>query len=129
FEALSRGAGKVIFVERDARVYQSLRVNLDLLKLESKSEINQSDAMNFISGLSPETLDLVFLDPPYGKGLVSECLKKLYDCQCLKPKGLLYLEQESELCDPELPEGWIMLKNKQAGQVNYYLLQASQVEK
>ena len=125
FEALSRGADKVIFVERELKVFQSLKSNLDLLKLGDKTELNHMDALSFIEGISSDFIDIVFLDPPYGKGLVSECLKKLYDCQCLKSKGLVYLEQESQLGDPVLPENWIILKNKQAGQVNYYLLQAN----
>lgn len=125
FEALSRGAAKVMFVERDTRVCQSLKMNLDLLGLADKSVLNQSNALDVIPLVAIDSIDLVFLDPPYGKGLVSACLKKLYDCQCLKSKGRLYLEQESQLAEPVLPENWTMLKNKQAGQVNYYLIQAS----
>jgi len=123
FEALSRGAAKAIFVERDATVHKALQSNLGLLKLTDKSELIQSDALGVIPDLEKVSIDLIFLDPPYGKGLVSECLKKLYDCQCLKSKALLYLEQESQLGEPELPDNWQILKSKQAGQVSYYLVQ------
>jgi len=125
FEALSRGADKLIFIERELKVFQALMANLDLLKLANKTELNHVDALSYINDIPSDSIDIVFIDPPYGKGLVSECLKKLYDCQCLKSKGLVYLEQESQLGDPALPETWTILKNKQAGQVSYYLLQAS----
>jgi len=124
FEALSRGAAKALFVEREPHIYKALQQNIDLLKLADKSELIQSDALMFMSNIQAASIDILFLDPPYGKGLVSDCLKKMYDTQCLKPEGLLYLEQESQLGVPDLPGDWQILKSKQAGQVSYYLIQA-----
>ena len=126
FEALSRGAAHALFVEYESTVAGMIRDNIALLKATDIATVMQADAMQLIGQLEPASVDIVFLDPPYGKGLVAESVKKLHDSQCLKPGALLYLEQESSLPDPELPEEWQILKRKQAGQVGYYLIQTVQ---
>jgi 16S rRNA (guanine966-N2)-methyltransferase len=61
-EALSRGAGPVVFVERDPRAVAALRRNLDELGLEQP--IKRQDVLRFLARLEG-TFDLVFADPPY----------------------------------------------------------------
>ncbi|MEJ7786999.1 MAG: 16S rRNA (guanine(966)-N(2))-methyltransferase RsmD [Solirubrobacteraceae bacterium] len=64
-EALSRGAGRAVFVERAAPALAALLVNLDALAMEA--DVHRGDARTFLRDASRagHTYDLVFLDPPY----------------------------------------------------------------
>jgi 16S rRNA (guanine(966)-N(2))-methyltransferase RsmD len=66
-EALSRGAVKVVFVERAASALKVLRANLDHLDLASGHRIHTGTAGSFLRGprAGPMEFDIVFLDPPY----------------------------------------------------------------
>jgi 16S rRNA (guanine966-N2)-methyltransferase len=61
-EALSRGAERCVFVERDRNALRSLDENLDTLGLDGRSKVISSDAMTVASSLD---CDIVFADPPY----------------------------------------------------------------
>jgi 16S rRNA (guanine966-N2)-methyltransferase len=67
-EALSRGAARAVFVERDARAVRVLRENLALLGLEGeRSEIRRAEAIAALRKTREreETYDLLLIDPPY----------------------------------------------------------------
>ena len=67
-EALSRGAAKAVFVERDARAARVLRANLKTLELaRDEAEVRELDALAALRSARArrETYDLVFIDPPY----------------------------------------------------------------
>ncbi len=69
-EALSRGAERAVFVERDARVASVLRENLDALELGlPAAELRCSDALIALRSARgrKETYDLLFIDPPYAQ--------------------------------------------------------------
>jgi 16S rRNA (guanine966-N2)-methyltransferase len=69
-EALSRGAERVVFVERDGSAVATLKANLAALELgESEAEIRVGDALGALrtARARGETYDLVFVDPPYGQ--------------------------------------------------------------
>ena len=138
-EALSRGARHVVFVEKDPKAASAIQQNLDNFKvLKSHYELYLGDALGYLNnkvsvqannaGLSDESdqtgnkFDLIFLDPPFGKDLLRQCLPL-----CLKhliSGGKIYVEQESSLL-PEsyLPERLQILKEKTAGEVKYLLLE------
>jgi 16S rRNA (guanine966-N2)-methyltransferase len=68
-EALSRGAGRAVFVERDPRAMRVLHGNLAALGLDTQAaEVRRADALAALRRASSdeETYDLVFIDPPYG---------------------------------------------------------------
>src|SRR5215813_3342294 len=71
FEALSRGAAFALFVDTDAAARGAIRENIETLGLFGETRIHRRDATDL--GLKPAGVgapfDLVFLDPPYGKGL------------------------------------------------------------
>jgi 16S rRNA (guanine966-N2)-methyltransferase len=67
-EALSRGAARAVFVERDARALRALRANLASLGLEpAEAEVREAEARAALrtARRRAETYDLVFIDPPY----------------------------------------------------------------
>jgi 16S rRNA (guanine(966)-N(2))-methyltransferase RsmD len=62
-EALSRGAGRVLFFDVDRRAIEAVRKNLDRLGFADRGEALEADAFTEVERLAPA--DLVFVDPPY----------------------------------------------------------------
>jgi 16S rRNA (guanine966-N2)-methyltransferase len=123
FEALSRGAGEVIFVETNPAAIAALKENLALLGSEN-AEVLRSDALNYLEGNSHK-FDVVFLDPPFRRDLLQPALQLLVKKGWLAAGARVYLELESEQQLPELPLGWEVLRSKQAGQVAYHLIEVA----
>ncbi len=78
-EALSRGAAYCCFVDNGAEALRLLRANIDLCGARDRSRLLQATAPSALRLLESqnEYFDLVFLDPPYGKGLVEKVLEIL----------------------------------------------------
>ena len=69
-EALSRGAARAVFIERDAGAMKVLSANLAALGIAPElAEVRRADALDALRGAASaqETYDLVFIDPPYGR--------------------------------------------------------------
>ena len=79
FEALSRGAAHVTFVERDARALAALRANVDVLGVEAQTRVERGAVQPVLDRLAAEgaRYDLVFLDPPYEAGALTPTLERL----------------------------------------------------
>jgi 16S rRNA (guanine966-N2)-methyltransferase len=120
FEALSRGASHVRFVELNKPAAQQLTENQRLLNVDNISVIN-TDALSFIKN-NTQKFDVVFLDPPFRKGFVEQTALLLNE-NSLADNALIYVEMESENNNQQLPLNWKLLKEKVAGQVIYRLYQ------
>ena len=124
-EALSRGAKKVIFVEKESVAVADIEAHLKQFKVSSSAyECYREEALRALQRLSSsgEKYGLIFLDPPFDQGLLAHVLPA---CLSLVAEGgKIYIEQESNL-DPAtyLPAGWIVLKDKIAGEVRYLLIE------
>jgi len=119
FEALSRGAAYVVLVEKQNRVYACLTENAQMLGAGDRMVIIRQDAFDFLSS-SKKVFDLVFLDPPFGYGLVDRLLPKVVEH--VKPGGLIYIESELEI----LPsEGMFLRRHVKSGMSHHTLLEVS----
>jgi len=114
FEALSRGASHVNFIELNKAAAQQLKENQCLLQSNNVSIIN-SDALHFIKN-NTQKFDVVFLDPPFRKNFVEQTAQLLNE-NSLADNALIYIEMESEEGNQQLPLNWKLLKEKVAGQV------------
>jgi 16S rRNA (guanine966-N2)-methyltransferase len=116
FEAASRGAARVVMVEKNARVARILRENAQRLKMPETVEFVTGDALEFaVSCKTP--FDVVFADPPYRQGWLARLepfLKTL-----LVAGGSLYAEAEFPV---EALGQWRVTRRGQAGQVYFHLL-------
>ena len=120
-EALSRGAGNCVFVEKEPQVARQVSENLGQLQLATGSVINSSAEQWLSKGHGQQQYELVFLDPPFKASLVLPMCRQLDDCGLLAPGALLYLEDCNAVEAGQLPEGWRLLKSKKAGDVFYHL--------
>jgi len=118
FEALSRGAARVVLVEKRLEVVEALRHNRGQLKAD-QADIVHADAVEYLRGPAA-VFDIVFIDPPYDSGLLGPCIELLDTRGWLKPDASIYLEVPRGV-EPTLPEAWQLLRSKTAGQVGYHL--------
>ena len=76
-EALSRGAEKAVLVENGREALEIIRQNVRFTKFEKEAEIIKSDVISYLRRISKVDFDVIFLDPPYGKGLERQTLEIL----------------------------------------------------
>lgn len=88
-EALSRGAALATFVETASPCLRAIRANLSALEADAKAIVIQADARDFVMSC-PCVYDLIFMDPPYDKGLASQLAPHVY--RLIKPGGVLVIE-------------------------------------
>ncbi|EOV9673369.1 16S rRNA (guanine(966)-N(2))-methyltransferase [Cronobacter turicensis] len=126
-EALSRYAANATLLEMERGVAQQLQKNLATLKSSAAKVVN-TNTLNFLSQ-NGEPHDIVFVDPPFRKGLLEETLNLLETRGWLAPQALIYVESEVENGLPLVPASWQLHREKVAGQVAYRLyLRESQGE-
>ncbi len=116
-EALSRGASHTTFLEYSPAAVRTLRENLMALKC-SNGEVIHTNANLWLNNKPAEPYNLIFLDPPFNKGMVAPVCQQLHDNGYLAEEGLVYIESEVALGLPVVPEHWQLWKEKTAGQVS-----------
>ena len=115
-EALSRGAKRAYFVDRDRRSIAMVRENVAHCRVEDRSVILCSDhasAMNRIH----DTVDIVFLDPPYKAGLMTDCLQRLDSSGLVPEGGLVVAEHGAQETLPEECAGFNRIKERRYGKI------------
>jgi 16S rRNA (guanine966-N2)-methyltransferase len=117
-EAASRGAGRCVLVEQQHAVVQTLREQVNRLKVEHV-QVVEAEVLAWLSR-DATPFDIVFLDPPFRQGLLQACIERLERHGWLAESAWIYLEAERGL-EIKLPERWSWYRDKQAGQVSYRL--------
>lgn len=123
-EALSRGAGECLFVERQPDVAKVLRDNLQSLGLASdRAQVLRSDVAKALPRLAGRTFDLVAIDPPYGQGLLPPTLAGLAVHGLLAEQGVAVAEIEAglEVAATDVPEQLSFLTDRTYGQTRIIL--------
>ena len=115
FEALSRGARRVVMVEQNPQVLKALQENARKLGAD-RLDLVAGDGLKTLSR-EGKAFDVIFLDPPFHHGILPLLLPLLPDR--LAPDGLVYAETEQAL---EPDEGWEVWRSGRAGNVFYCLL-------
>jgi len=95
-EALSRGAAFALFVDDGVEARALLRQNSETLGLGGTSRIFRRDAIKLGPAHPIEPFSLVFLDPPYGKGLAEKALASAREGGWLKPDALIVVEEATD---------------------------------
>ena len=111
-EALSRGASKAVFLENDRRAMDIIRSNLEFTHLRDRAVLIQGDALSGLNQLERKGgFHLIYLDPPYGKGLEDKVLEYLSRSSLLEPEGIIILETSRKTEYPYLEElGYVVWK-------------------
>ena len=93
-EALSRGARRATFVDNNEKAIKIIKENLEHTGLLEKANVIKSDASLSLENLSRknEKFDIVFMDPPYDKGLYLPVLEKLSKSKLIDEFSIIILE-------------------------------------
>ena len=73
-EALSRGVAQATFTDADPKALRLVHENLARCKFAERARVRKADALDWLRAQAAD-FDLIFLDPPYGQGLVLSCLE------------------------------------------------------
>ena len=100
-EALSRGAGRAVFMERERGALAALRANVAACGAEGRCRVVAGDVMRARAG---EACGVVFLDPPYGAGLVAPAVLALRGAGWVSEGALLVVETGVDEAVPDAGE-------------------------
>ncbi len=99
-EALSRGAVYADFVEFSSNAVAPLLQNLAKTKYDKCSHIYRKTVKRFLKKCERQ-YDIIFMDPPYSKGLVKETLDSIIEYKILKPSGIIVVDHATKERIPE----------------------------
>lgn len=122
FEAMSRGAASIVFLDKDRGVIQAIKRNAALLGIKEIDCIQQNSLEWLNKPNQGKTFDLVFLDPPFSQNWVLPSLESLIIHGWLSPQAWIYIESAQALDTFPFPQGLELYRHKKAGQVYYGLL-------
>ncbi len=92
-EALSRGAAFAVFVEKNPKAAACIQENLKFTRLEKQAAVLKMDVLQALGRLEPEgPFDLIFMDPPYEKGLERMVLEFLQTSPLMDENTLVIVE-------------------------------------
>ncbi len=116
-EALSRGAKKVVFVEKSGEAFKLIQKNLLTCKMEDRSEILLKDVDQAIPMLKGrgESFDLILMDPPYQKGLIQRTLNRLGTEKIYQDDSILVIEHDCREPLPDISETWNLIRQRRMG--------------
>lgn len=101
-EALSRGAGRCVFVDQSREAVRVIRENVAHTGFEGQSRVQQGDAIFFLTSCR-ERFGLALLDPPYASGLLDKALLKMAEIDIMMENGIIICESAAERVLPQLP--------------------------
>jgi len=111
-EAISRGAAYALFVDEGVEARALLRDNVEALGLGGVTRIFRRDATKLGPAHPLEPFSLMFLDPPYGKGMAERALSAARAGGWLKPQALIVVEEATGAAF-KAPEGFTELERRQ----------------
>jgi 16S rRNA (guanine966-N2)-methyltransferase len=112
-EALSRGAARATFLEADGAALRALRANVAACREGERCTVLAADATRPPRAAAASTL--VFLDPPYGEGLVETSLRALSDAGWVAPGALVCAETPAGPGEATAPPGFALLAERAHG--------------
>ncbi len=95
-EALSRGAQKAYFVENNPKAIACIEENIKHTHLTDRAVIIKQDVFSALLGSIKDTIDIIFLDPPYNQGYEKKVLEVLQNTSYIKQDTLIVVETSLE---------------------------------
>jgi 16S rRNA (guanine(966)-N(2))-methyltransferase RsmD len=125
-EALSRGAARVVFVEKDTQAVKAIEKNIsglfntgtDLTSLQRpQTSLIHKDCLEAVTffAKNKDKFDLIFLDPPYYMALAEKTLQRLEDCDILTTLGFVIIQHFKKDRLPQQQGQLVLFKQSQYG--------------
>lgn len=117
-EAISRGARHCTFVESNKNAYAIVEQNIKKCNIEDKCRLVFAQANTFL--MQKDNFDIAFVDPPYHKGFIEECLPKLVTV--MNEDGVIICESANDEELPERVDDWSIERQRKYGKtkLSYY---------
>lgn len=116
-EALSRGASKAVFAETSVPAVAQLKKNLVTLTGSDTDQVYSQGAEACITAQPAQSIDIAFIDPPFGKGWLDKVIPQLVSRDTVKPGGWIYVETGPQDNLKQWPKQWRLHREKKVGQV------------
>ena len=112
-EALSRGAARAVCIDVDKRSIDIIQKNIQSLAFSDRCKTVNMSCFDFAK-TADEEFDIIFLDPPYNKGLIEKTLNLISECNLLSSDGIVVLESDNTDFHSEA-DGLSVLKQRSYG--------------
>ena len=123
-ESLSRGADHCDFVDTSRVGLRQISQHLSSLQAAQQGGCHLQQAEQFLQSVTGGPYNIVFIDPPFGLGLVEAASQLLAKQSVLAPGAWIYLETPRDEALPPVPGNWVLHRDKTAGEVAYRLFLA-----
>ncbi len=126
-EALSRGAKKVHFIDKNQKSLDYIKNNLSTINVDNASfDLHRLDATQFVNHyaktISPsKQLEIIFVDPPYNTGIVNDIICRISEKNILADGGIIVAES-AIFTQILLPNNFILFTERQFGAAKVTLL-------
>lgn len=112
-EALSRGAEKAYFIDNSPKALACIQQNLTFTKTANRAIVLKQDVCSALNGIREKEVNIIFMDPPYGRGHEKDVLVSLREKDYVTEDTLIIVETSLETDFPYLDEfGYSMEKDK-----------------
>ena len=122
-EALSRGASQAVFVDQSSTAVQLIRANIELCNVQDRVRVIHGSVNHAIRRLTVQGayFDLIFMDPPYGKGSVQKTVISL--AGVARSGTFVVAEHYSKDLLPSRLQEWIRTQERKYGDttVSFYM--------
>lgn len=129
-EALSRGAGEAVFVEKNGKALQVLKENVEKAKFTEESHILKADAKRAIEQLAEEhqVFDLIFLDPPYAQTKLYALAERLLELHMIADTAVIVCEHEKQLAVENLLPSFTHIRTEIYGSLAISLFECKETK-
>ena len=124
FEAISRGAVRVVFIENDRDRCRAINDIAKKLNVQKSCNIFNANSINFDYKIFEEKFDIIFLDPPFHGNLIKKSLEIIFEQNLLAEKGLIYIESEMDLDVESLTINMKKIGESKGGETKFYLYES-----
>ncbi len=124
FEAISRGAVRVVFIENDRDRCRAINDIAKKLNVQKSCNIFNANSINFDYKIFEEKFDIIFLDPPFHGNLIKKSLDIIFEQNLLAEKGLIYIESEMDLNVESLTIRMKKIGESKGGETKFYLYES-----
>ena len=114
-EAISRGASKCYFVDSNKACIDVIKENITKARFLDESEVIYSDYETALDKLKNISFDIIYIDPPYNKGLGYKAIEKISNLNLLKTNGIIIFETDSIENVPEVIGNYEKFNEKKYG--------------
>ena len=93
-EALSRGAKEAYFCDLNKKCIEVIKDNISKARFDDFAKIYNLDYLQMLDKVRNVSFDVIYVDPPYNKGMGIDAIEKISSYELLKTNGIIVLETD-----------------------------------